>query len=193
MLITAILFNFKSKLAQSSIVSYFRVISYVFYDYRKLFMSLFFTQFVKLDPDPQKMNADPQPWIPEHYRYRYIVRMRILILKFCRCSFSSYTSYHFLPIIKNLAEHKIIHYRYFLLLIIRIRYADLKNIHITRVSLTSDMAAKRAQTVPDLLPPSLQWTSSGFRADLNTAQISKSPELAVPQVQGRNLKLCSMF
>ena len=90
MLITAILFNFKSKLAQSSIVSYFRVISYVFYDYRKLFMSLFFTQFVKLDPDPQKMNADPQPWIPEHYRY--IVRMRILILKFCRCSFSSYTS-----------------------------------------------------------------------------------------------------
>ena len=42
-----------------------------FYDYRKLFMSLFFTKFVKLDPDPhseklldpdpQKMNADPQP------------------------------------------------------------------------------------------------------------------------------------
>ena len=49
MLITAILFNFKSKLAQSSIVSYFRVISYVFYDYRKPFMSLFFTKFVKLD------------------------------------------------------------------------------------------------------------------------------------------------
>ena len=81
MLITAILFNFKSKFAQSSIVSYFRVIFYVFYDYRKLFMSLFFTKFVKLDPDPhsfylldpdphsekllnpdpQKMNADPQP------------------------------------------------------------------------------------------------------------------------------------
>ena len=49
---TAILFNFKSKFAQSSIVSYFRVIFYVFYDYRKLFMSLFFTKFVKLDPDP---------------------------------------------------------------------------------------------------------------------------------------------
>ena len=52
LLITAILFNFKSKFAQSSIVSYFRVIFYVFYDYRKLFMSLFFTKFVKLDPDP---------------------------------------------------------------------------------------------------------------------------------------------
>ena len=46
-------------------------------NYRKLFMNLFFTNFVKLDldpdldpdpdsekrldPDPQKMNADPQP------------------------------------------------------------------------------------------------------------------------------------
>ena len=48
--------------------------------YRKLFISLFFYKFVKLDPDPhsfylpdphskklldpgpQKMNADPQPW-----------------------------------------------------------------------------------------------------------------------------------
>ena len=28
------------------------LIFYAFYDYRKLFMSLFFTKFVKLDPDP---------------------------------------------------------------------------------------------------------------------------------------------
>ena len=41
LLINAILFNFKSKFAQSSIVSYFRVIFYVFYDYRKFFMSYF--------------------------------------------------------------------------------------------------------------------------------------------------------
>ena len=81
MLIIAILFNFLSKFAQSSIASYFRVILYVFYDYRKLFVSLIFTKFVNLDPDPdsfylldpdphsenlldpdpQKMNADPQP------------------------------------------------------------------------------------------------------------------------------------
>ena len=75
--------QFLNKFTKSSIVSYFRVIFYVFYDYRKLFMSLFFTKFVKLDPDPhlfylldtdpdphseklqdpdpQKMNADPQP------------------------------------------------------------------------------------------------------------------------------------
>ena len=52
MLITAILLNFWSKFAQSSIVSYFRVIFIVFYDYRKLLMSSFFTKFVKLDPDP---------------------------------------------------------------------------------------------------------------------------------------------
>ena len=81
-----VLLNFLSKFAQSSIVSYFRVIFYVFYDYRKLFMRLFFTKFVKLDPDPHgsgfilppgsvsafrktagsgsaKMNADPQPWL----------------------------------------------------------------------------------------------------------------------------------
>ena len=70
----AILFNFKSKFAHISIVSYFRVpvIFYVFYDYRKL-MILFFTKFVKLDPDPHseklldpypdphKINANPQP------------------------------------------------------------------------------------------------------------------------------------
>ena len=37
---------------KSSIVSYFRVIFYLFYDYRKLFMCLFFTKFVKLDSDP---------------------------------------------------------------------------------------------------------------------------------------------
>ena len=34
-----------------------------FYDYRKLFMSLFFTKFVKLDPDPHSeklLDPDPQ-------------------------------------------------------------------------------------------------------------------------------------
>ena len=42
---------FKIKYAQSSIVSYFCAIFYVFYNYRKLFMSLFFTNFVDPDPD----------------------------------------------------------------------------------------------------------------------------------------------
>ena len=59
---TAILLNFLSKFVQSSIVSYLRVIFYVFYDYRKLFMSLFFTKFVKLDPDPHSFYLlDPDP------------------------------------------------------------------------------------------------------------------------------------
>ena len=62
-LITAILFNFKSKFAHSSIVSYFRVIFFLFYDYRTLFTSLFLTKFVKLDPDSHSfylLDTDPQ-------------------------------------------------------------------------------------------------------------------------------------
>ena len=43
---------FSSKFAQSSIVSYFWAIFYGFNNYRKLCMRLFFTNFVKLDPDP---------------------------------------------------------------------------------------------------------------------------------------------
>ena len=70
--------NCKVKLHKAPL---FLTFFYVFYDYRKLFTSLFFTKFVKLDldphsyylldpdphseqlldPDPQKMNADPQP------------------------------------------------------------------------------------------------------------------------------------
>ena len=49
LLITAILFNFKSKFAQSSIV--FLLQSNLLCILRP-FMSLFFTKFVKLDPDP---------------------------------------------------------------------------------------------------------------------------------------------
>ena len=42
---------FKSKFAQILIVSFFWAIFYVFYNFKKLFMRLFFTNFVKLDPD----------------------------------------------------------------------------------------------------------------------------------------------
>ena len=28
----------------------------------KILYKVFFTKLFKLDPDPQKMNADPQPW-----------------------------------------------------------------------------------------------------------------------------------
>ena len=37
-------------------------------------MSLFFTNFVKLDPDPQKMKADPQPCREVSIHYSNVIR-----------------------------------------------------------------------------------------------------------------------